>query len=132
MQNRDIREFAEILVRQVRDEAIRNCDVMLQHNSAAPHAKRWRKAVVNPESLRPVIPDVVDEAIFALLRAIDEGGLRLKFVSAAGSEVDLTAEGMSELAGWYVGSGGWRAQFARERYVDDFKNLTKWPPDPPP
>lgn len=122
MQDHNIDEFAEVLVRQVRDAAIRTCDSMLQSHSVVPPAKRWRKAVANPESLRTVIPDVVDEAIFALLYAIDKGSLRLKFASSTGSEVDLTAEGMGELAGWYMGSGGWRTQFARERYVDYFED----------
>jgi len=73
--------------------------------------------------LKTVVPDVVDEAVFSLLRAIDEGALRLKFMSSSGREVDLTEEGLGELAGWYMGSGGWRAMFSEERYVDDFANL---------
>jgi len=73
--------------------------------------------------LKTVVPDVVDEAVFSLLRAIDEGALRLKFMSSSGREVDLTEEGLGELAGWYMGSGGWRAMFSEERYVDDCANL---------
>lgn len=80
---------------------------------------------VEPAIISSLIPDVVDEAIFALLQMIDEGGLKMKFVSASGGEVDLAAEGMSELAGWYMGSGGWRAQHAQERFVDDFNEMKK-------
>ena len=61
--------------------------------------------------------------MFSLLHAIDQGVLRLKFVSSTGREVDLTEEGKGELSGWYMGSGGWRAMFSEERYVDDFADL---------
>jgi hypothetical protein len=44
-------------------------------------------------------------------------------MSTSGREVDLTEEGKGELAGWYEGSGGWRAMFAEERYVDDYADL---------
>jgi hypothetical protein len=39
--------------------------------------------------------------------------------------VELTEDGLGELAGWYMGSGGWRAMFSRERFVDDFADLAK-------
>jgi hypothetical protein len=51
-----------------------------------------------------VIPDVVDDAVFSLLHAIDEGFLRIKFVSSSGKEVDLTEEGLGELA-WISQTG---------------------------
>jgi hypothetical protein len=73
------------------------------------------------------VADVVDEAVFAVLRAIDEGALRMKYVAASGVEVDLTAEGQGEMAGWYMGSGGWRAMYSAERYVDDFADLADGP-----
>ena len=66
-----------------------------------------------------MIPDCVDETIAQLLRAIDAGELRLKFVASDGSEHDLTTEGHSELLGFYMMSGGWRAEHSRERFVDD-------------
>ena len=28
-----------------------------------------------------------------------------------------------ELAGWYIGSDGWRAKYSKERFVDDFSDL---------
>jgi hypothetical protein len=70
-----------------------------------------------------VIPDAVDETVFNLLHAIDQGALRLRYVTSDGRQVDLTEEGLGELAGWYMGSGGWRALFSAERYVDDFADL---------
>jgi len=70
-----------------------------------------------------VIPDAVDEAVFGILQAIDQGLLRLKYMSSSGREVDLTEEGQGELSGWYMGSGGWRAMYSAERFVDDFADL---------
>ncbi len=70
-----------------------------------------------------VIPDVVDDTVFYLLHEIDDAGLRLTYTASNGKTVDLTEEGLSELAGWYMGSGGWRAMFSQERFVDDFADL---------
>jgi len=67
----------------------------------------------------------VDEVVFSLLQAIDEGALRMKFISRTGRQVDLTEEGFGELSGWYMGSGGWRAMFSRERYEDDFSDMSE-------
>jgi hypothetical protein len=58
-----------------------------------------------------------------LLQAIDQGLLRLSFTSANGEIVDLAEEGLGELSGWYMGSGGWRASYSHERFVDDFSDL---------
>ena len=43
--------------------------------------------------------------------------LLLEFVASSGCEVDLAEEGKGELAGWYVGSGDWRAMFSEQRFV---------------
>jgi hypothetical protein len=59
--------------------------------------------------------------MFWLLHAIDDGLLRIKYVTADGKEIDLGREG--ELAGWYMGSDGWRAMYSKERFVDDFADL---------
>jgi len=76
-------------------------------------------------SLGVMVPDAVDEVLFSLLLAIDQGALRMKFVSRMGREVDLTEEGLGELSGWYMGSGGWRAMFSKERYEDDFADMSE-------
>ena len=119
----EIEEYARILVRHARNVAVRNCDALLPPNAGSP--KRWRQAVGNSESLREVLPDAIDEATFSLLRAIHEGTLQLKFVSSSGKVVDLADEGLGELAGWFMGSGGWRAMFAEERFVDDFAGVAE-------
>lgn len=124
MPSPEIEEFAKTLVRQVRDSSVRNCDGLLETHANSPVALRWKHLGALPSDLKIVIPDAVDETVFCLLQAIDEGALRLKFVSSNGREIDLTEEGQGELSGWYVGSGGWRAMFSEERYVDDFSDLS--------
>jgi len=124
--SREIEEFARALVRNVRDASIRNCDALSKGSDGSPIAKRWKDANPSLGSELPsvMIPDSIDEAVFQLLHAIDEGLLRLKYVSDSGREVDLRIEGGGELAGWYMMSGGWRAMFSNERFVDDFSDLT--------
>ena len=123
MLNQEIEEFARALVRQVRDAAIRNCDVIRQPEANAPVALRWRALNASASDVGVIVSDIVDETVLSLIHAIDAGTLRLKFVSSSGREIDLTEEGQSELAGWYMGSGCWRAMFSEERYVDDFADL---------
>ena len=108
-----IEEFAEILVREVRDEAIRACDRLYLNSESKDDAER-----------KMLIANCVDEAIGYLLLAIDQGRFQLRFVASGGRVIDLVTEGDSELCGWYMGSGGWRAAYAKERFVDYFKDLT--------
>jgi hypothetical protein len=72
-----------------------------------------------------VIPVAVDETVFQLLRAIDQGFLKLSPSAENGKIVDLPGDGLGELAGWYVGNGGWRALYSEERFVDFFSDLGK-------
>jgi hypothetical protein len=126
MPSPEIEEFAKLLVQNVRDAAIRDCDVSLRPNAAGPTSTRWKEAARNEnlESIvRVFVPDTVDNAVFHLLDAIDNGLLNLSFTAANGKTVDLPTAGLGELAGWYMGTGGWRALYSRERFVDDFADL---------
>ena len=120
----EIEEFAKILIEWVRDTAIRSNDRRL--NAEHVIAKRWREAAASgsPELFAKVlIPDVVDDTLFYLLHAIDDGLLKLSFTASNGKTVDLSTDGLSELAGWYMGSDAWRARYAKERFVDDFSDM---------
>jgi hypothetical protein len=88
-------------------------------------AKRWTAAAKEgPEHLaRAIIPDIVDETIFFLLLAIDNGDLPISFTASSGKVVDLTEGGFGEMAGWFIGSDGWREQYSKERFVDDCADL---------
>jgi hypothetical protein len=122
----EIEEFAKLLVTQVRDRAIVDCDGQLQTHSNSPTAKRWRENLKDAASkalAMTMIPDCVDDAVFHLLHAIDTGALRLSFTAANGTVIDLCSEGMGELAGWFMGSDAWRAKYSQQRFVDDFADL---------
>jgi hypothetical protein len=110
--------FAQLLCELVRDQAIRNCSARLNPNTRSPIGKQWHVAIqgADPKQISDVIiPDCVDEAIFCLLNAIDDAGVRLKFVGAEGAEIDLTDDGLGEMAGWYAGDDSWREKFSKER-----------------
>ncbi|HTM55099.1 MAG TPA: hypothetical protein VL175_13780 [Pirellulales bacterium] len=119
----EIQEFARRLVELVRDRAIQDGDLILSSNARGPTARRWQQAASQQSPLdfaRTIIPDVVDHTIFFLLQAIDGGDLNLMFTTPNAATVDLTKDGHGELAGWYLGSDGWRATYSKERFVDDF------------
>jgi hypothetical protein len=116
--------FAEALVRLVRDQAIRNCQACLTTGTRSPIGKNWISAITsrNPEQIaNSIIPDCIDETIFCLLNAIDESGLNLTFTSQDGQKLDLSVDGLGELAGWYTGTEGWCERFSKEKinnYLD--------------
>jgi hypothetical protein len=70
-----------------------------------------------------LIPDIVDDTVFQLLRALGQGLLKLSFTSSSGNIVDLAEDGLGELGGWYMGIPGWRSTYSEERFVDDFSVL---------
>ena len=121
MPTREIEEFAKILVREVRDAAIQDCDILRHPEAQSIGAKRWRKLGVGAcdAVVEAIIPDCVDVALYYLLHAIDDGMLRLQFVASDGKVMDLTSEGLSELAGWYAMRDGWRSAYSEQRFVED-------------
>ena len=131
MPSPEIEEFARILIREVRDAAIQSTDRSLRADAPDPVAKRWkewpREHTVNLESVVTMVAaDIVDDTIFHLLRAIDQELLQLSFTASNGKTVNLTKDGLGELGGWYMGSPGWRAAYAKERFVDDLADLDSW------
>jgi hypothetical protein len=117
----EIEEFAKLLLQQVRDAAVQSCDRRLRGGDQNPILKRWRESAQDGdlESIAGVlIPDIVDDAMFYLLRAVDQGILPLCYSASNGKHVDLSEEGLGELGGWFMGSPGWRAMFATERFND--------------
>ena len=124
MKDSDIEEFANLLMRHVRDRAIASCDLLRNPACNSVDAMRWRRhqqSGLTDDLLGEVIPDCVDTALFYLLNAIDEGVLQISFKGSSGRMVDLVATGESELAGWSTmgGKEGWRARFSEERFNDD-------------
>lgn len=126
MPNPEIEEFAKMLIQQVRDSAIRDCDRKIRTDAKGPVARRWREidSEADLQSVaRAIIPDIVDNAVFQLLHAIDQGLLKLSFTASNDKMIDLPKDGLSELAGWYMGVPGWRSMYSKERFFDDFSDL---------
>lgn len=69
-----------------------------------------------------MIPDCIDQALFYLLHAIDSDILHISFTADNGKQVDLTEEGIGELAGWFAGND-WKSKYSKQRFIDDFKDL---------
>ena len=115
----EIQEFAKILIENVRDDSIECCDgAFLEEHDVTKCLQE--AAQKSPEELaKALIPSVVDYTIFYLLNAIDNSILKVSFTASNGKTVDLTEEGLAELAGWYAGAGGWCEQFSKQRIVDD-------------
>ncbi len=119
---RAVEELGQLLIPHVRDVAIQSCDMQLLPHSQTAVAKRWRRAAIPFNGQVPpqvLIPDCVDEAIYAFLRAIDQGLLPLSYVSENGETVDLVKEGRGELAAKYMAADGWRAKYSKERINED-------------
>jgi hypothetical protein len=125
MPNPEIEQFAKCLLREVRDQAIESCDTLLDREANNMIAMRWREKIEagSPKELATLmIPDCVDQTLFYLLDAIDSEKLRISFTTDDGKVVDLTTEGLGELAGWFAGNE-WKSKYSRQRYIDDFEDL---------
>ena len=124
MPNAEIMEFAKIVVKAIRDEAIRNCDAILHPDAGHAVARRWKQLEGKGhlyEIADVLIPDIVDHTVGNLLRAVDDGLLKLSFRASNGKIIDLPEEVIGELTSWYMGS--WRGEYSGERYIDDFADL---------
>ena len=120
----EIEEFARVLIEWVRDGTIRSCDRHLQGDATDPITKRWREAMCSArpeELLKVVIPDIVDATLAYLFGGIDQEVLPLSFTASDNTSVDLSRDGFGELSGWFMGQ--WRAQYSKERFVDDCADL---------
>jgi hypothetical protein len=120
MGSEEIEEFARKLVQAVRDRGVQGSDLKMRPGSRTVTARRWQAAgATDPEGApKVVVPDAVDETVFALLTAIDQGVLRLQYVTDDGKVVDLSEEGLGELGGWYLGPDGWRHRYSEQRFFE--------------
>lgn len=76
-------EFAKALM-QIRDRAVQGADIILANSRTGKRtatATRWKEAAASESYAEVVIADSVDTAFFTLLDAIDNGVLKLQFVS---------------------------------------------------
>lgn len=127
MDSGEIEEFTKTLIKDVRDKAIRSCDVQLHAISKdmipSPIAKKYQE-LANEKDVQKfgeaLIADAVDDTIFYLFHAIDNGIINVSITASDGKLVNLTKEGLGELAGWYIGE--WRMKYSGERCNDYLEN----------
>ena len=117
----ELHRFAEMLMRWVRDPSIDSCDTLASRRMFGPTGERWRDWLAEPqarEAMSQLIPDIVDEVLFKLLHALDQGDMPLAWRRENGTYVDLYDLGRSEMAGWLVGTGPdcWRARYSSKRW----------------
>lgn len=120
-----LEEFAGQLMRALRDRAIDACDALNRGAVNGAQGDRWRVLDTSThEALDALIPDIVDQVLFELLAAVDNGSLPLAWLDADGSTHDLARLGASEMAGWFMlGAGGWRDSMSSRRFNDDNAGL---------
>jgi hypothetical protein len=123
----ELEAFASVLMRLVRDEAIRSCDRLTSSGAeTGTEADRWRQLFSTSEArsvAHDLIPEVVDQTLFHFLNAVDNGELCLAWLAADGSAQPLSEIGKGEMAGWLMGSPGWRHAYSSARFDDPFKDL---------
>jgi len=99
----------------------------------SPSTTRRREALRSAELevvRSSLIPDIVDEVIFRVLLAIDQGDLEV-FVRSpqSGEHLSLVEAGFQELAGEFIGDDdGWRQQYCAEPW-NSFGSLGHGPSD---
>ena len=108
----EFNEFAKQMVELVRDRAIRESSI-----DPSDSAKAEGLDAEGVHGFDVVIQDVVDVTIFSFLQAIDDGALRLEYITEGGFSLSLGEEGLGELSGYYMAD--WRAAFSTEAVSDD-------------
>jgi hypothetical protein len=122
----EVEALGELIVRVLRDPSIQSCDSTLSSTAQHKMAERWRELARggNWQALaKEIIADCVDEVVFHLLHALDEGLLPFGIEDVAGWK-RLSEFGEGELAGWYMASPGWRTQYSSERVNDDLMGIS--------
>ena len=115
----ELRQFAELLMRLVRDQSIASCDALAAGRMGGAAGKRWRELLADDQArdaVRALIPEIVDEVLFYFVNALDADDLPLAWRREDGSYVDLYELGGSELGGDLMVSDGWRAKYSSQRF----------------
>jgi hypothetical protein len=123
----DLQQFAQALIRQVRDRAIDACDHLASGTSSSRRAVQWQSVLQTSDSraaLTALIPDIVDQVLFELLDRADNDLLPLAWRRNSGDYVPLSDLGHGEMAGWLMmGEGGWLQSFSEKRFNDYIAGL---------
>lgn len=114
-----IDEFAEKLVKCVRDHSIESFDAVRVENKNSPTTRAFlANCGDNLENvIDNIVPLVVDSTIFHFLSSVDNGDINIMYKSDAGEMINLGISGMAELGGHYLDDDkdGWKAKFSQLR-----------------
>jgi hypothetical protein len=124
-ENAERERFARLLMGLVRDQAIGECDRLAQGSVRGPSGTRWQEVIAQGSplhALAELIPEVVDQTLFQLLDAIDNGALPRSWQGEDGSVEPLREVGRCEMAGWLAG-GDWPREYSEQRRHDYFSDL---------
>lgn len=127
-ENTELRQFAERLIRLVRDRAIKECDQFAAGKVRGTRGDRWRDIVTDASAhhtLTALIPDIVDQVLFEFLNAVDNDELPLGWRRTDGSFVALEEIGKGEMGGWFMGGEeGWLDDFSTQRFSNPLTGVT--------
>jgi hypothetical protein len=121
----ELERFGQLLMSHVRDQAIVAADRLAQGQMVGPDGDRWRALLSNEISRSAVIeliPDIVDQVLFALLNAVDNDHLPLGWRQHDGTFAALEELGQREMGGWLMGDG-WHGRYSSQRYFDPHPDL---------
>jgi hypothetical protein len=121
----ELERFARLLVTLVRDRAIHEADRLARGGVVGPSGRHWQTVLAespSSDALRELIPEIVDQTLFQLLDAIDNGALPLGWRAQDGSQTTLQDLGSSEMAGSLVG-GDWPRLYSTQPFHNHFANL---------
>lgn len=115
----DLDQFARALMQHVRDPAIEEMDAIAAGRTL--DSPRWAQLLGGAETARlvqRVIPEIVDQVLFELLDRIDNRTIELALQGDGSRTAPLSELGKGEMAGWLVGSDGWRHRYSAQRFYD--------------
>ena len=121
MSDAELDRFAERLMTNVRDQAIVDLDARVSEPARDPISRRWAKVIQGDQTrdtVRALIPEIVDHVLYQLLHAIDNEDLPLAWLNEDGSCTSLEELGLGEMAGWMMPPEGWRERFSSQRAPD--------------
>ena len=121
----ELEQFAKQFIHCVRDRSISACDKLARGEIGGPDGKRWKNLISNEhcDVFRELIPDIVDQTLFQFLNAVDNEEISIAWRTLDGEFLTFDDLGMGEMAGWLMGSPGWRNNFSAKRFFDPLADI---------
>jgi hypothetical protein len=116
-----VERFVHQLIEFVRDKSIHGLDLLASGTMRGPSGQYWNQFISNEqvrEAVLALIPDMVDEALFNLIDAVEKELLDIAIRDDDGEYRSLCDLGKSEMAGNYAFARIWIEKYSQQRYVD--------------